>query len=244
MHSPYLSFFIVCFVLGLGSALSVRSRKLTTIAGISAFLTGLAIYLGDGIAGLTMLGSFFILATLATAHKKERKRKLEPHAEEGRNAGQVFANGGIAALAGLLMFLFPLYSEALSLMLAAALSSATADTLASELGMVYGRHPFHILSFKREHPGPDGVVSIEGLLLGMAGALIIGIIYGFFHGFSIVSLIIILLSGTLGNLMDSLLGATLERKQVIGNNMVNLLNTLFAAFAAWLMYRVWNGAWV
>lgn len=232
-------------MLALGSAVSVRSNKLTLMAGIAAFFTGLVIYLGDGFGGLVMLGSFFIMATLATAHKKVQKQKTEPrvHAQI-RNAGQVFANGGIAALAGLLLFLFPLYGTPLSLMLAAALSSATADTLASELGMVYGRHPFHILSFKKESPGPDGVVSIEGLLLGMAGSAVIAVIYGFFHGFSITFLIIILSSGTLGNLADSLLGATLERRQLIGNNMVNLLNTLFAALAAWLIYRAGTGAWI
>jgi uncharacterized membrane protein len=39
--------------------------------------------------------------------------------------------------------------------------------------------------------------------------------------------------------MDSLLGATLEKRQVIGNNMVNFLNTILAAITAGLLMLVW-----
>jgi uncharacterized membrane protein len=42
-------------------------------------------------------------------------------------------------------------------------------------------------------------------------------------------------AGIFGNLCDSILGASLERKQFIGNNTVNFLNTLFAAIFALLM---------
>jgi uncharacterized membrane protein len=36
------------------------------------------------------------------------------------------------------------------------------------------------------------------------------------------------LAGTVGNLFDSVLGASLERKKVVGNNLVNFLNTVVA----------------
>jgi uncharacterized membrane protein len=40
----------------------------------------------------------------------------------------------------------------------------------------------------------------------------------------------------MGNLADSVLGATLERQHKMGNDTVNFLNTLFAALVAGFLY--------
>jgi uncharacterized protein (TIGR00297 family) len=234
MMPAYLSHIIVALILAVGAFLSVAGKKLTPIAGVSAFFVGVAIYIGAGPGGLVALAAFFIMSTLATAHKKELKAKLEakPQHPERRKAGQVFANGGIAALLGIISIAFPQHQTIIALMMISAISAATADTMASELGMVYGRNAFNILSFKREAKGLDGVISIEGTLLGMAGSLIIACIYGAFNHFDLAGMIIIVVAGTLGNLIDSILGALLERRHIIGNNMVNTLNTLAGAVAA------------
>ena len=42
----------------------------------------------------------------------------------------------------------------------------------------------------------------------------------------------IVLAGTVGNLVDSIIGATWERRGVIKNDAVNFLNTLAASLAA------------
>jgi uncharacterized membrane protein len=46
------------------------------------------------------------------------------------------------------------------------------------------------------------------------------------------------LSGWLGMLLDSLLGALLERRQLLNNDAVNLLGTFSAAVIALLLARV------
>jgi len=46
---------------------------------------------------------------------------------------------------------------------------------------------------------------------------------------------LIIIAGTAGNLTDSILGAVLERRGIIGNNMVNFLNTLTAALLVIVM---------
>jgi uncharacterized membrane protein len=46
----------------------------------------------------------------------------------------------------------------------------------------------------------------------------------------------IIVAGTIGNLADSILGASLERKGFIKNDVVNFLNTLFAAIASLMLY--------
>lgn len=237
---PSPSILQICFLTLLLSvlAISVFTRKLTTTAAVIAALIASLLFAATGLKGTTILLSFFILSVLATAHKKMFKARLNPrgvHAQ-GRDSRQVLANGGVAGLLSFCILLCPLHTEVLQVMMAASLASAFADTLSSELGMVYGRRFYHILSFKRGPNGLDGVVSIEGTLVGAAGAVLIAMLYA---GFQLTALYITF-AGIVGNFVDSLLGATLERKHLIGNNMVNFLNTLFAAIVGGLLYWFFN----
>lgn len=215
--------------------LSVQKGKLTLPASLTAGLVGFLVLAGGGYAGFAMLVAFFVMGVLATAHQQQRKTGMagnEPHTEK-RKASQVLANGGVAALLGSIAWLDPAHSPLYILMMAASLSAATADTLSSELGTVYGTRFFNLLTFRRDQRGLDGVISLEGTLLGMAGSLVIAGIHALFFGLG-HSVIVIVVAGTAGNLLDSLLGATLERKGMMGNDPVNLLTTLFAALLAWL----------
>jgi uncharacterized membrane protein len=45
----------------------------------------------------------------------------------------------------------------------------------------------------------------------------------------------VLLAGAIGNLADSVLGATLERSRYLSNDAVNFLNTLLGALSAGLL---------
>jgi uncharacterized protein (TIGR00297 family) len=219
-------------------AVCLKFNKLTWSGALAAGLVGLSVYLGDHWRGLLLLLVFFISSVLATAHKREFKLRFHAQAAQpkGRNAGQVFANGGVAALCALLSVLDPKHLPFYLIMMASSLASALADTLSSELGIVYGRRFYNILTFKQDTNGLDGVVSVEGTLLGACGAFLVGLS---FAGLSITALIIAF-AGILGNLLDSIIGASLERKGIIGNNFVNFLNTLFAAIVGLILYLLIN----
>jgi uncharacterized protein (TIGR00297 family) len=213
--------------------LCIKTKKLTIPASLVAGIVGILIFTGAGYTGIIMLGSFFITGILATAHKKQLKAVAGVHPQE-RTVGQVLANGGVAAGIATLAIFDPEHASIYIIMLAGSLASATADTLSSELGMVYGKNFYNILNFRREQKGLDGVISMEGTLIGAAGALIIAAIYAIAYGADLHCLIIAV-AGILGNVSDSVLGAALERKRYIGNDVVNFLNTLFAALVALLL---------
>lgn len=219
-----------------GIVLNIKTGKLTIAGAITAGVVGLLVFAGAGYTGLIMLTVFFIFGTLATSWKKKEKLPFKSSEDRStkRNAGQVLANGGIPALTGLLALLIPSHASSFGMMTAAALASAMADTLSSELGMLYGRRFFNIVTFKKEGKGLDGVISIEGLLIGIIGSVVIAAIYAIGIGWS-RGVVFIVIAGTAGNLTDSILGAVLERKKYLNNDAVNLLNTLIAALAVWLL---------
>ncbi len=226
------SYLILFFFLIISMLLSVWARKLTLPAALVGGVIGYFIFIGAGATGIAMIVAFFILGTAATSWKMERKQ-LQTIAERDkgkRRAGQVLANAGVAGLLGMMVLLFPQQKIILQLMMASSFSSATADTLSSELGNVYGRKFYNILTLQKDERGRNGVISAEGTVIGFLGSILIAVVYsiGFGWGFSFLWIII---AGTIGNLSDSILGATLERNNIIKNNAVNFLNTLVAAVA-------------
>jgi uncharacterized protein (TIGR00297 family) len=225
-----LQYIIVVVLLFIGVVESIRHRKLTIAGAIAGGLIGFFVFIGAGFTGLALLGAFFLSGTFATSWKRKQKAQAGMAQERvgQRHLGQVLANGGIAGLFGLLALFLPEYKPVFAFLIAGALSSAMADTLSSELGTVYGKKFYNILTFQKDKKGLDGVVSLEGSLIGLCGSSLMALIYCLGFGWS-ERFFWIILAGTIGNLTDSLLGATLERKGLVGNDIVNALNTLVGA---------------
>lgn len=221
---------LLCIFLITAVALSYYSGKLTLAGALTGGLIALLIYKGAGYTGIAMLALFFIAGSWATGWRIQQKVAIgAAEKRKGRRtAGQVVANGGVAGLLGAIAWRFHTSAPLLQIMMAGSLAAAMADTLSSELGTIYGRRFYHILNLKPDQRGLDGVVSLEGTLIGIAGAGLMAMVYGVGFGWSI-QLCWIIVAGAIGNLVDSILGAAFERRQRMGNNMVNFLNTLIGA---------------
>ncbi|WP_419801667.1 DUF92 domain-containing protein [Mucilaginibacter sp.] len=229
--------YLLPIILIAGIFLSTKAKKLTLPAALTAALLALFLYIGAGYYGILMAAAFFTMAVLATSQKMAVKEALGA-AEKNkgqRNAGQVLANSGVAGLMGLLCCFYPHKIDLFRLMMAAVLASATADTISSELGTVYGKRFYNIISLKPDQKGLDGVISPEGTLFGLAASSIIAAVYSFSFGWNI-NFAWIILAATIGNLADSALGAIVERKGFISNNLVNFLNTVVAALIVLAIY--------
>jgi uncharacterized protein (TIGR00297 family) len=226
---------LITVIILAGGVTAYFTGKLTLAGSISGIIIALLVFFFTGWAAFLEMAIFFILGTAATSWKANYKLEMgiTGKKEERRNMAQVLANAGTAALISIVA-LFIKNPCLWSAMVAAAFASATADTLSSELGTIYGKRFYNILSFKRDKRGLDGVVSLEGTLIGIVGSGIIGMIHSFACGWN--DYLLILLAGTIGNLMDSVLGASLERGRVIGNDAVNFLNTLIAAVVFYLLF--------
>ncbi len=223
---PYI---LVVALLFIGVVESIRHRKLTVPGALAGGLIGFFVFAGASFTGLGLLALFFLLGTAATGWKRRQKALTGmQHESKGRRLGQVLANGGAGGLLGLLIVFFPAQQSLFSVMMAGAFSAATADTLSSELGTVYGKKFYHIITFRPDRKGRDGVVSVEGTAIGLAGSVLIAVVYAIGNGWT-ANFFWIIAAGTIGNLADSVLGATAERNGYIGNDAVNFLNTATGA---------------
>ena len=220
--------------------LTVTTNKLSIPASVIASIIAVLIFAGTGFSGIALLGCFFALGVGVTSWQRKKKVIVTLENAEKRDSLQVIANAGVAALLALIVLLYPGLEYILLLMIACSFSSATADTVSSELGVLYGKKCYNITTLKYDHCGENGVISIEGTLLGIAGSILIALTYCFFTGWNFVAAIIIIVAGTIGNFTDSFLGATLERKNIIGNNTVNFLNTFIAAAIGGVLFYLVN----
>jgi len=230
--------FPVIALLAAGGCFSIYTKKLTTAAAITGVICGTIIYLGVGYAGLALLAAFFLCGTLSTAWGRKAKEQMDkPGDSVQRKTGQVLANAGTATILSFLAIIFPEYITVLMLMVAGSFASATADTLSSELGVLYGKIFYNCLTWKKDTRGLDGVISLEGTLIGVAGAVLISSIYALFT-IADSRIFILVFAGFAGNFSDSMMGASLERRNFLSNDWVNFLSTLFAAGITLLLISV------
>jgi len=201
----------VC-VSGAIAALALRRRALSSSGALAATVVGATIWIGGGPIWFAALGVFFVTSTLlgrVGAARKERT-KLEFSKGDTRDAWQVLANGGVAALAALLMAVAPdarwLYA------FAGALATANGDTWATELGVLSRGEPRSIVTLRPVPRGTSGAVSGLGLLATVAGALVVGVTASFATGRPLRLVLAAVVAGTVGALVDSLAGATVQEQ--------------------------------
>lgn len=207
-------------------------RGVTTSGAIAGAMVCLALLLAAGPRGFAALFVVFLLTWAATRIGYARKQNLgtaEPRS--GRNAAQVFANLGVAAICALLYAAWR--DPRLPIATAAALAEAGADTVSSEIGQALGGAPRLVTTWKRVAAGTDGAITFAGTAAGIAAATAVsltGII-----GFGWHSALICAAAAILGMIADSFLGATAEQRGILGNNTVNLSSTTIAALLAFLV---------
>lgn len=205
--------FLGFLLAGTSSFFAYRARSLSKDGAVAAVFIGTIIFGFGGWQWAVLLLAFFISSSLLTRSFKNRKKVLdEKYSKEGpRDAGQVFSNGGIAALFVLLHALFP-QTNWIWLVFASALAAVNADTWATELGVLNPDRPRLISDLRLQvEKGTSGAVSLYGTGAAILGAALIGALAAFLYPDGSLSLFFwITLSGLLGSLFDSLLGSTVQ----------------------------------
>ena len=229
------NFFLGAFLVFAFVILSIFSGKIDFPGGITGGCIGMGMFLGGGFGSLGLLLVFFVLGTAASHWKKREKTAmgLAQENEGKRSVRHAFSNAGIAGICGFLAWQIPEYHSIFVMMIAASIAAATSDTFSSELGNVYGTRFVNLLTFRQGTRGADGVISLEGSLFGVIGSFIIAGIYGTCEG-NVDGAMLVFFAGIMGNLMDSFLGATVQRSGLMTNDSVNFFCTMTAALFVFL----------
>ena len=213
-------------------------RTVTMPGAICGALIGITIVLTAGWGGWILLLATFAIAVLASRLGLKKKTMMGIAEERGgrRGAGNAFANTGVAAVAAVLAALSYARDAAL-IGFVAALVAGGSDTVASEVGKAWGRRTWLVPTFRHVPPGTPGAISSEGTVAGLLAALALAAVG---VGCSLVpaSLIpAIVAAATLGAFAESAMGATLEGRGIVNNDVLNFLNTAIAAAAAIFMAK-------
>jgi uncharacterized protein (TIGR00297 family) len=221
------------------AAAGYAAKTVSAAGAICGTVIGVAIYVALGWQGWMLLLVTFVAASVSTRTGRARKQLLGIAEERGgrRGPGNAIANTGVAAIAAILAGL-DVHPEVARLAFVAALAAGGSDTIASEIGKAYGRRTWSVTSHARVPPGTSGAMSLEGTIAGVLGAAALGgiaIALGLLAPRALAALVI---GATIGALVESWLGATLEQPGILNNDVLNFINTAVAAAATLAVVRL------
>ena len=220
-----------------GGAVSLSGLHTATLAGVLFYIWG-------GWLSFVALGAFFLSGSLISRLGKAKKAgPASLHQRDGpRGMAQVIANAGPAILMALAYCVTG--REVFLLAVIISFGAAGADTFSSEIGMLSGAQPVHLLTFRKMQKGISGGVTLLGMCGGVLGASILAALA--LPRFGWEGFIAVLLLGTLGSLIDSIIGAAFQAKYRLPDGSLTERKTLegaplpLAKGASWMNNDVVN----
>lgn len=227
-----ISAFMISLSLGV---LAYRAGVANETGLLSATLVGVIMIIFGGIRHFLLLLTFYVVGSVFTKYKYELKKERGIAEPEGgaRGYSNVLGNSVAPLIFTVLWGAF----NHLSFLAGFVASTATAagDTLASEIGETSSRYPRMITNFKKVRPGTSGGVTLLGEISAMGGCLMIAVLGALMGMYDLRGAIIVAVAGFSGVHIDSLLGATIERKGWIDNSTVNFIATFAGGVVAVLI---------
>jgi uncharacterized protein (TIGR00297 family) len=222
------------------SILSYALRALDLLGAVASFFLGLEVALLGGVRWLALMTLFPVLGVVATriGHRRKKAMRVAEPGEGERGVGNVLGNGLAAALVALALLLDPVPRAAAAIAFTTAVAAVTADTLASEIGVLAARARSILPPFARAPVGDNGAVSLLGQASALVGAVAIGAGAILLLHLGWAAAAVAAAAGFIGCQIDSVLGATLEGNDGKGRLTKQDVNFLAGAIPAFLVLVV------
>ncbi|MCP8312432.1 MAG: DUF92 domain-containing protein [Candidatus Methylarchaceae archaeon HK02M1] len=260
-----MAYILIVFSIGL---LALKVKAVDFGGAIACIFIGSLILIGGGWYWFIIMIIFFVVSIQFTRFRYNYKKKLGFAQEKGgvRSWSNALANGGVATIFAVTEFFFGggIYEVAFL----GAMASATADTLATEIGLLSKQEPKLITNLRKRVPiGTSGGVTPIGTISAFFASFFIGAVatlLGMVEASPIEVLTIVTIGGIIGCIMDSFLGALIQRiglcevcgkttenlrhcgKPIerlrgfnfVDNNVVNFLSTLSGAISSMALFTL------
>ncbi|MDH7592851.1 MAG: DUF92 domain-containing protein [Methanomicrobiales archaeon] len=233
-----LDLLLLAVIMALAFGIIAKKLGAADMSGLfSGALLGVILVVFADVRWFFIMLLFFVMGSVATKYKyREKAASGSAQAHGGvRGYFNVFANGLVGVSAAILFGLtrHPMFTA----MYLGAVATAAADTVAGEIGMTCST-PFLITTGERVSIGTNGGVTAIGEIAGLVASFAIVALALIMEVSSLPMMLICGISGFLGTNVDSLIGATIENRGLIGNAGTNLLATLFGGLFAMLFFIV------
>ncbi len=225
--------FTVSFLLSL---MALKAKVADESGLMSATLIGVTVIVFSDFRFFAVLLSFYMLGSAITKYKYSLKlqRGIAEQAGGARGFANVFSNSLPALF--FVMNYGVLKLDAFATAFTASVATALGDTMASEVGKT-ADEVYLITNFKRVKAGESGGISVIGEFAGFVGCLIVSALAFALGVVDLSGLFISTLIGFVGVHVDSILGATLEKRGLLNNAGVNLLATLSSGVFAFVVHN-------
>jgi len=229
----------IVFVIGISLSL-VFYANYTKILDIGGSVLAFLICFISGVFGhwswllilLLFVGSSFLATRFAIVYKKALGVE---ESDEGTRGGLNVISNGILPPVIALVYSFGFISPEQALVaFTTSMAAASADTMASEIGVLSPSPVLITNPRKVVEPGVDGGVSFEGLTASFLSSVSISMLsyasflvliaedHAFHASIELNYLFISVFFGFFGSIIDSFLGATLQKEGYLTNSGVNM----------------------
>jgi uncharacterized protein (TIGR00297 family) len=232
---PYLKRRLaLAVVINLAFALVARAARSVSRSGAAlGFVLGVLVYLGWGWKSFLVLLAMVLLGSLATrlGYARKAARGVAERAGGARSWREALANLSPGAFFAVLVITTH-HQSAFLIAFVAAFAEAAGDTVASEIGQWLSPRAYLITTGQAVPAGENGGISLAGTAAGFCASLLVVMLALTLGLTGAGGAAIALTAAVAGNLLDSLLGATLEHRGLVTNGVVNFGATSFAGALA------------
>ena len=124
---------------------------------------------------------------------------------------------------------------------ASSFSAKLGDTFGSEIGKRYGKNTYLITSFNKVEKGTEGAISLEGTLASLLGSVIMAfVIFKLGIVSSNLQFLVVSISGFMATIIESIIGATVQEKYKLTNELVNAIQTSIGSVIAIIFFFHFN----
>jgi len=206
---------------------------------ISAGALGTILWGCIGFLGWISVVIYLILGSLVTKVGFQYKQNIGIAEKRGGRRGpeNVWGSAATGVIFAIIIKLNILNQSILEVAFAASFAAKLADTFGSEIGKRFGRNTFLITTLQKVKQGTEGGISLEGTFASLFGSclmsyfmLLLGIISTKEHFF------IVLISGFIATLAESIIGARYQEKYHLSNEFVNFIQTTLSSIISIVLF--------